>query len=278
MSLKRTLRRIIDRPGGRWLLSLRGSVLVTWRNRRLCRARYDGERWVHRHRDGVLVNETLTGLTPAVLERLTEDICFHAYQPGAGDVVVDVGAGIGTEVAAFARRVGPRGRVFAVEAHPRTFACLERTIRLNGLHRVTPLPFAVADRPGELRISDLDQHLANTVLDEPAAGSGTVVRAVTIDQLAREHGLDRIDYLKMNIEGAERLAIRGMTRTIRRTRHVCISCHDFKAERTGIEAMRTRAVVRAFLEEHGFAVVSRPADPRPYVRDYLYGTSGRADP
>jgi len=36
--------------------------------------------------------------------------------------------------------------------------------------------------------------------------------------------------------------------------------------------------VRAFLEEHGFAVVSRPADPRPYVRDYLYGTSGRADP
>jgi hypothetical protein len=77
-------------------------------------------------------------------------------------------------------------------------------------------------------------------------------------------GITRIDLLKMNIEGAEREAIRGVGALLANTHHVCISCHDFLG-------MPTKAEVRQFLTEHGFAVTAREDAREPWTRDYLYG-------
>ena len=79
----------------------------------------------------------------------------------------------------------------------------------------------------------------------------------------------------MNIEGAERLAIAGLDGLIGDIRHVCISCHDFLADDGGSERLRTKALVRAFLVEHGFDVTTRDDAPDPWTRDYLYGVKTR---
>lgn len=268
--LKEWIYRTLDRPGGRWLVCLRGSVNATRRNRQLCRVRYDGQ-WVHTYRDGVIVDRWVNGAGPRVYEAKTNDICCFDYAPRPGDTVVDVGAGIGSETLSLARQVGPAGRVLAVEAHPAVFVCLERTCRLNRLGNVATVACAASDRPGELRLTDLDRHISNTVLDAP--GVGVAVPARMLDDLCAEHGIGTIDLLKMNIEGAETAALRGARRMLRRTRHVCISCHDFKAVATGIDAMRTKADVCALLRAHGFELRLRADDPRPWARDWVYGAN-----
>jgi hypothetical protein len=58
---------------------------------------------------------------------------------------------------------------------------------------------------------------------------------------------------------------------LKRTRHVCISCHDFLAGGEEGHLMQTRAAVQAFLTQHGMAVSVREDDPRPRVRSVVYG-------
>jgi hypothetical protein len=77
----------------------------------------------------------------------------------------------------------------------------------------------------------------------------------------------------MNIEGAEVDALNGFEQAVRRTRHVCIGCHDFLAEDgRGGDELRTRADVEAFLKASGFVVFSQPHE-LPWIADYLYGSS-----
>jgi hypothetical protein len=91
------------------------------------------------------------------------------------------------------------------------------------------------------------------------------VPARRLDGIASELGIQQVDLLKMNIEGAEVDAMLGAGTLLDRTRHVCISCHDFLG-------MPTKAAVLALLAEHGFDVLTRDDAPEPWTRDYVYGT------
>lgn len=195
------------------------------------------------------------------------------YTPRAGDTVFDVGAGVGAETLLFSRLVGPSGRVVSLEAHPRTFERLARLCEVNRLANVIPLQVAAADADGTLAISDLEHYLQNALVE--AEAGGIEVPARRIDSIAQGRGITSIDLLKMNIEGAERLAIAGLEGIIASTRHVCISCHDFLANDGGPEPIRTKALVRDFLVDHGFRVTSRDDAPDPWTRDYLYGVNTR---
>jgi hypothetical protein len=88
----------------------------------------------------------------------------------------------------------------------------------------------------------------------------------------RNLGLGRIHFLKMNIEDAERFAIRGMATTLRETEAVCVCCHDFLAEAGEEDGLRTKRTVGEFLEQSGFRVVERlEPNPAPYGRDQVWG-------
>lgn len=256
----RTLVRSLDRPGGRAVLGFGWTVGCALADRRWDRVRHQGDTWAY-HLDGAVVFHDQL-LRPARTLRADREIFLHGGALAPGDVVVDVGAGSGTEVVPFARAVGPAGHVVAVEAHPRSVALLRRALAANGLANVTVVAAAAADRPGTLAITDGSEPGDNTVM----AGGTVEVPAVTIDQLVADLGLTAVALLKMNIEGAERLAVEGMAATAAVTDRLVISCHDFLGTPWG----RTRAVVRDWLEDHGFAVTTRDDDPRPWCRDTLY--------
>ncbi len=254
-------RRLLDRPGRRWLLGLAASVAGLVLDRRWYRTRWTGREWSYRiGQDRILSNQLLRPEHTFVADL---EIFLWDFDPSRGDIVLDIGAGTGTEAIPLARMVGPTGRVIAVEAHPATAEILARAVQGDGVSNVVVVQAAVADAPGTLAISDLDEAGTNTVLD----GGSIVVPAITVDQLVHDHDLDRVALLKMNIEGAERLALRGMEATIERVDRVVISCHDFLGTTWGA----TREEVRGWLEAHGFAVTDRPDDPRPWCRDTLYG-------
>jgi hypothetical protein len=94
---------------------------------------------------------------------------------------------------------------------------------------------------------------------------------VRFDDVASALSIDRIDFLKMNIEGAEREALPGCVKGLERARFVCVAAHDFRAARGEGESFRTLAFVREFLTDAGFQIVTRDADPRYYVPYHVHG-------
>jgi FkbM family methyltransferase len=267
---KASIKWLLDRQGMRWLITGPGSVYLSLLRRQLARIRYD-DGWIFHFPDGVLPWYDLSVPTLHDVEARSKDAFQFHYRVRPGDTVLDIGAGVGEDTLWFSRSVGPSGRVIAVEAHPSTCALLEKTRQLNHLGNTVVVQAAIADREGRSMITDAEGTMESSIVR--GAATGRPVRLMTIDQLAAEKGIDRIDLLKMNIEGAESLAIQGMKRTIRRTRHVVISCHDFLATTGFDDPMRTKSIVSDFLRSHGFHITGREDDRRPWIRDTLYGTN-----
>ena len=223
--------------------------------------------WQNRQREATFFSPTIHTSTLGPLTREVDDYWCFQTQVAPGNVVVDVGAGIGDHVLVFARRVGPGGRVVAIEAHPATARCLKLTVDRNRLTNTHVVEEAAWDREGTLQMSDDAAHERNAI---HGSGGNITIRARPVDAMLAPLNLPAIDLLKMNIEGAEVPALAGMTTTLARTRAVVISCHDFLANAPD-DPRRTKARVIAVLEAAGFTIVTRPDAPLPFVRDYVYG-------
>jgi FkbM family methyltransferase len=265
--LKHSIYKLLNRPGLRPVLAALATIIATVRAAKLCKVSYEGE-WVQRFPSCTLVEPRLTLWTPKQIERLSFDLWMYQYLPREGDTIVDVGAGSGWETLYFSRSVGRSGRVISIEAHPRTFHCLSKMCEKNRLENVTLVQAAVVDQEREVQLSDSEEHEANSII---GVGSGIRVPGRTLDYVFRSLGLSRVDLLKMNIEGAERLALSGMGEMAQKTKNVCISCHDFLANGGGPNELRTKADVISFLKQNGFAVLLRESDGRCNVRDFVYG-------
>lgn len=260
------VRRALDRPRGRWLLGALLTLGFSVADRRPCRIRWTKSEWSYRY-DGqtILSNQLLRPRTDIDADL---EVFLWEYCPALGDTILDIGAGTGTEAIRLARSVGPTGRVIAVEAHPGTARILEKVGPLNGMANIETVAAAVTDVAGRVSITDTEEPGTNSLFDE---GTSIEVPATTIDDLVEAHDLERINFLKMNIEGAERLAIQGMAKSVGRIDRMAISCHDF----LGTDWGTTSVEVRTWLEQHDFVIHCRPADPRPWARNYLYASRRR---
>jgi FkbM family methyltransferase len=136
-----------------------------------------------------------------------------------GDVVLDCGANVGV----FTRTALNRGAqlVVSIEPAPATVECLRRNFAdeiLKG--RVIVVPKGVWDRPDVLELAMGSD--GNSTGDSFVFGRDVTnkvkVPLTTIDALAKELGLPRVDFIKMDIEGAEKQALRGATEVIRKYR------------------------------------------------------------
>jgi FkbM family methyltransferase len=169
-------------------------------------------------------------------------------RPGA--TLVDVGANWGYFTLLAAHLVGPTGRVVAMEPDPRLFALLRGNVDANGLRQVTPLPVAAADRAGTLALAGHDPDSGNwglsSVMTEGGARSFQV-EARTVDEVLDQEGAERVDLLKMDIEGAEELALRGMEAGLARGRYrrVLVELHPTLHPRGAALADDVAALFRA---------------------------------
>ena len=207
----------------------------------------------------------------AVEESVLDQWCYD-YRLKNGDVVIDIGAGIGDEAMVFSRLVGPKGRVIAIEAHPRTFRCLVKTIESNGLNNVIAVNIAASDRDGDVGMSDGGSYQSSSI----ATGDHVVqVKARRLDDILRELGVSKPSLIKMNIEGAETGALLGMKETLRSFPHIVVSCHDFIADGGGDPALRTYDDVKKILQHAGYDLRAAREDSRPWFPYYLYGAKGQ---
>lgn len=134
----------------------------------------------------------------------------------AGDVVLDCGANIGV----YAREALARGasKVVAVEPVPQLVECLRRNLKEEiAAGKVIVFPKGVWDRDAVLPMHmNPDNAAAHTFVGERAQSNAVVnLPLTTIDQMVGELGIERVDHIKFDIEGAERKAIAGARETIR---------------------------------------------------------------
>jgi FkbM family methyltransferase len=131
-----------------------------------------------------------------------------------GMTVVDVGAHVGYYTLLFARLVGNQGKVFAFEPDPENFAILQQNVALNGYSNVITVQKAVSDRSGTLSLYLSSQYKGDhRIYDSHDHRTSIEVGAVTLDEFFTDEPA-RIDLIKMDIQGAEGLALRGMTRIL----------------------------------------------------------------
>jgi FkbM family methyltransferase len=126
-------------------------------------------------------------------------------------VVIDAGANIGNHTLFFAEICGA-GRVYSFEPLRETFRILERNIALNRLINVTPVNAALGEQPGRARLGAYTA--ANIGKSSFQAGGEGGYEMTSIDTL----GLERLDFLKMDVEGGHVPALRGARETIVRCR------------------------------------------------------------
>jgi FkbM family methyltransferase len=134
-------------------------------------------------------------------------------QPGCA--FIDIGAHVGFHTLRVAKKAGPDGRVFSFEADRENFELLTKNIRTNGYDNVVAVNKAVSDRVGKIAFFQNPENSGANKICGDSAGKKTVeIDATTIDGFFASEMPRDVKLIKMDIEGAEFAAFKGMRRLL----------------------------------------------------------------
>jgi FkbM family methyltransferase len=193
---------------------------------------------------------------------------FFRHYLRQGDVVVDVGANVGiTTLAAFSA-VGPSGRVYAFEPHPRIYRFLVGNIELNDAQNVvTAQNLALGEHDGTAFLTDRRADDQNTV----AADRGIAVPMSTLD--AAVASVPSISLLKIDVEGYEKFVLLGAARTLERVECVYFESFDPNLAQHGypvdevVELLMARGFEVRRLDRDSTTTMPATSGERPYGPD-----------
>jgi FkbM family methyltransferase len=136
-------------------------------------------------------------------------------------IFVDVGANTGIYTLKAARHFGPRGVVVAIEPFPEVMAVLQHSVRTNGLSNVRLRNFCLGDSIGTRTLwQNFGKPNSFSLVKRDPNASAFSTLAVTLDDLLGWEGLDALDYLKLDVEGAEREVLLGARQMIEKHRPI----------------------------------------------------------
>ena len=200
-------------------------------------------------RDSIAREVCFTGMYEPLETR-----CAHAFLK-PGDTFVDVGANWGYFSLLAACLVGDSGRVIALEPEPGLHQQLLENIHENNFNQVRTLRLAASDTKGEAHFSgnleqDGNSGLNRLLTGEAARQAQITAPTNTLDAVLESEGIRRIALLKMDIEGAEALAVPGLTKTLteRRIDKLLLEVHPAMIKGFG----KTLRSICKPIVEHGY--------------------------
>ena len=170
---------------------------------------------------------------------------YFGYRVAPGDVVVDVGANIGT-FSLYAATVCGASRVLSFEPFPDNYSILRKNVDENHLRNVTYVNQAVAGERGlrTLRLDPLDCGSHSLVMG--SFGRTVDVECCALDDVFKRFSLSKIDYLKMDCEGAEYEILENATSRLPQISRISMETHT--------TADRKAEDLERLLREYGFEV------------------------
>ena len=159
-----------------------------------------------------------------------EDDIIKRFTPKEGDIVVDIGAHIGLYTIISSKRVGTKGKVVAIEAHPGNFEMLNSNIKLNQLTNVIPLNYAVHSKETKVKLylpsgeSGFTKY--NTIMPNwiNTQEKFVEVNANTLDYLLQLNEIrqEEVNWIKIDVEGAEFEVLKGATNVLSKSKDIAI--------------------------------------------------------
>lgn len=144
-----------------------------------------------------------------------ENFLKEKYQPENGNIIIDLGAHIGKYAIRSGKLVGKEGKVIVVEAEPNSYEILCKNIELNNLQdRIIPLNVAISSKNGKIPFF-VSEGRSNVSSMYTKWSKKIEIDAITIDELIKIHKLERVDWIQMDMEGAEYDAILGASNSIK---------------------------------------------------------------
>jgi FkbM family methyltransferase len=164
--------------------------------------------------------------------------------------------------------VGKEGQVIAFEPTAQSFAVLRQNIELNGSTNVLAFQAALSDKEGKAWLHYGTDPVRNSLGKDPSSeGGGEYVATESLDDVLQRAGVHRVDVIKMDVEGAEELVLRGANKVVTSMRPVII--YEFNAEasanlglpKDGATKLLEGLGYEFFVDGH--SGTSCPADPSP---------------
>ncbi|WP_342738811.1 FkbM family methyltransferase [Bradyrhizobium sp. B117] len=135
----------------------------------------------------------------------------------AGDIVIEAGSCYGDTSLYFATKVGPEGKVIGFEFIPENLDILRQNLELNPKYASN---IEIIERPvwetSEKILYMMNNGPGSQVSERPLFQGAVEVKTISIDDMVRERNLPRVDFIKMDIEGAELSALKGAVGTLER--------------------------------------------------------------
>jgi FkbM family methyltransferase len=180
------------------------------------------------------------------------------FAPRPGEICLDVGGYTGWYSIQAARAVGTPGRVLAFEPDFANRRQLERNLLLNNIRNVVVLPHAVWSKTCTVGWQHKDQPVWHRV---GSLEGGDTREATSIDDVVKQFDLPHVDWIKLDIEGAEVEALEGATRTLQTFR-----------PRLFIEIHETMDTVTNMLRETGYKIDCEQFDLPPHHHGWILAT------
>ena len=197
-------------------------------------------------------------LKPTDYEPETMAAIRRLVQPGM--TALDIGAHTGFVTLLLASRVGKTGRVFGFEPVPENFRLLEKNVRSNPLPQVRLVQLALSDQGGAATLtrnpvndgghSIGDQHQNPDFAGRDLEQLQVQVPTQTLDGWLADQGIDRVDFIKIDVEGAEGLVFAGARRLLSSPAAPAIICEVADAAQRSVG--QTEAGLRQILYDHGY--------------------------
>src|SRR5919112_4622154 len=157
-----------------------------------------------------------------------EDDIIKRFTPKEGDIVIDIGAHIGLYTIISSKRVGANGKVVAIEANPSNFEMLNRNIKLNQLTNIISLNNAVYSKETKIKLylpgEELGHTIYNTVMSDRAKNEDKFVEvsANTLDYFLQLKGIMEVNWVKIDVEGAEFEVLKGATNVLSKSKDIAL--------------------------------------------------------
>jgi FkbM family methyltransferase len=188
-----------------------------------------------------------------------------------GDTFVDVGANCGYYSFIASGIVGETGSVYAFEPDPKPLEIFIFNRDKNKIRNICVSSFGLGEKEDylDLLIPNPNEHLNNSTFipGHHSPGSVRKTHVVTLDRYAKEYDINRINFIKIDIEGMEPAVIRGMHQllTEKRVDYILVELHDKALIPAGTSAIELDSLIRGY----GFVEINRKVYDEFY-RDVLY--------
>ncbi|MBI2607942.1 MAG: FkbM family methyltransferase [Candidatus Doudnabacteria bacterium] len=174
------------------------------------------------------VNQTLgRAELSMLLDIWGRQVYDRVFAIGKHDVVVDVGANKGY-FTVYASIQASKGRVFAFEPVPFLLEALAENIKLNQLSNVEIISKALWETAGRYRMYLTENIGGHSLYQKPWSKGELEIETMTLEQFMLDHGLEKINFLKLDCEGAEyNILLNIKPEILKRIEKIALEYHNF---------------------------------------------------